>query len=93
MYNEIDKLIEDIVSDYRRFVKNDETRVKEFQHSIEVNNGSKYIRIVANNSVWGFINKSNDNHKPWLPKCFVKNIEISIKEATEIIIAFLISLV
>lgn len=64
MYNEIDKLIEDIVSDYRAFVKGDETRVKEFQRSIEVNKGSKYIRIVANNTVWGFINKSNDKFHP-----------------------------
>ncbi len=69
MRTEIDKLIEDIVSDYSKFathnggIRSDEN-VKEFRDSIEIHEGSKYIRIETGSSCWGFINKSNKNFNP-----------------------------
>ena len=49
----------------------------------------KYLKV----SDLSTVNKSSENHKPWLPKYFVEYIDITIKQATENIIPFLISLV
>jgi len=69
MKNEIDKLIEDIVSDYAKFPSYDGSprsaeSVDKFRNEIEISEGSKYIRIETGTSVWGFINKSNKNFNP-----------------------------
>jgi|TARA_B100001094_G_C17987595_1_gene698451 hypothetical protein len=69
MRNEINKLIEDIVSDYAKFATHDGNKrsdesVNAFRDSIEIHEGSKYIKIETGTSVWGFINKSNNNFHP-----------------------------
>ena len=69
MRYEIDKLIDDIVTDYSSLPTHDggirsEDNVKEFRDSIEINEGSKYIKIEIGATVWGFINKTNKNFNP-----------------------------
>ena len=71
MEKQLNILKEAIVSDYR--VWNDaskrannfsfdlDEKVAEFENSIEIKEGSKYIKITTDNSVWGFINKGNPN--------------------------------
>ena len=64
MRTEIDKLIEDIVSDYANCPTHDgdkrsEESINAFRDSIEIHEGSKYIRVETEGSVWGFINKGN----------------------------------
>ena len=66
---EIDKLIEDIISDFANFTdhngdKRSEESVQQFRDQITINEGSKYIRIECGSSVWGFINKTNRNFHP-----------------------------
>jgi hypothetical protein len=67
---EIEKLIEAIVNDYftwteRSIVANGwkhttaEAKADEFRAGIEIKEGSKYIKIITDKSVWGFINKGN----------------------------------
>lgn len=73
MKNEINQLLEAIADDYRTFVTRSkdangysydvEANVAEFKEALTVKEGSKYIRIDTKNSVWGFINKGNDNFK------------------------------
>jgi len=69
MINEVNKLIEDIVSSYAKFPTHDgskrsEEKVSEFRNEISINEGSKYIRIETGSSVWGFINKNNKDFHP-----------------------------
>jgi len=69
MRNEIDKLIEDIVSDFAKFPthngdKRSDESVNAFRDSIEIHEGSKYIKIETGTTVWGFINKTNKNFNP-----------------------------
>jgi len=70
MKNEITKLIEAIVDDYfnwtdRSYKVNGwthstaEIEAKKFKDMIEIKEGSKYIKILTEKSVWGFINKGN----------------------------------
>jgi len=70
MKNEIKTLIKAIGDDYARwttqsFKANDydmdrgEAKIDEFRDEIEVKEGSKYIKIMNGNTVWGFINKGN----------------------------------
>lgn len=74
MKQEINKLIEAIVDDYRRWntasfeangydMDRCEDNITKFRDEIIVKEGSKYIRIDTENSVWGFINKGNDKFK------------------------------
>lgn len=61
---QINQLIEDIAADYYQWQKAPRTEIQarmydEFVQSIRVEEGRKYIKIVAQNSVWGFINKGN----------------------------------
>jgi len=72
--HQIKKLVAAIVADYRRwstasFEANGydtdrlDIKIEEFEAAIEVSEGSKYIRIDTESSVWGFINKGNDKFK------------------------------
>jgi hypothetical protein len=73
MKNEIDKLIETIKLDYARWMGNisDHDRntsivdemIEKFNNSIKVNYGSKYVKIIKDNSVWGFIVNTDDDPK------------------------------
>ena len=73
MKKEIEKLIEAIADDFERWTllshaANDwshpaEPRIQKFRDAIEVKEGSKYIKITADNSVWGFVNKGNKDFK------------------------------
>jgi len=56
----VDTLIEKIKADYATFSRGGYTELRkqmiaEFNNSIEVIAGRKYIKIVSNGSVWGFI--------------------------------------
>ena len=74
MKKEITNLIEAIVEDYlvwteRASIANGwthstpEAKAEEFRAGIEIKEGSKYIRILTDRSVWGFVNKGNKNFK------------------------------
>ena len=64
MQNEIEILINAINQDYINWwgekIKQPHVQemVKEFQKSVRIDEGSKYLKIVAQGSVWGFIVKS-----------------------------------
>ena len=66
MKTEINALVEAIKADYRRWHKRNLTDVakkmiEHFEGSIEVTEGKKYIKIVKDRSVWGFVvNVDND---------------------------------
>ena len=67
MKEEINKLIAAIVEDYsawasRAFEAN-YSKINDFRDSIEVKEGSKYIKITHGNTVWGFVNKGNPDFK------------------------------
>jgi len=66
MQNQIDTLIETIKADYLKFMTRNGTRkieshtqrmIEEFNNGIEIHEGKKYIKIVSNRSVWGFVVK------------------------------------
>tara|TARA_B100001113_G_C21078766_1_gene608921 strand:- start:317 stop:730 length:414 start_codon:yes stop_codon:yes gene_type:complete len=69
MEKQLKILKEAIVSDYRRWNEaskraNDfsfdvDEKVDEFEAKLEIKEGSKYIRIDTDRSVWGFVNKAN----------------------------------
>jgi hypothetical protein len=70
MKEEINKLINAITEDYFRWNERSiaangwehttaEAKADEFRAGIEIKEGSKYIKITTDNSVWGFINKGN----------------------------------
>ena len=70
MQTQIDTLIEAIKTDYIKFATRGGTKplegyfanqVEKFDDLIEVKYGNKYIKIIKENSVWGFIvNTDND---------------------------------
>ena len=64
MINEIDTLVEAIVTDFSKFVKGDEERINTCKNDINISEGSKYIKIECGSTVWGFINKTNNNFHP-----------------------------
>ena len=74
MKKEIRNLIETIVEDYLVWTErakeangwihaNPEAIADEFRAGIEIKEGSKYIRILTDSSVWGFVNKGNKDFK------------------------------
>lgn len=70
MQNEINKLLEAIKSHYAAWQigtnQNDPVRsqmVEEFNNSLSVEEGSKYLKIVQRGSVWGFIVKTDSDKK------------------------------
>ena len=72
MQKEIEKLIEDINADYYdwqncRMGPENRTEIQakmydEFVNQIRVEEGSKYIKIIKQGSVWGFIQKADDKN-------------------------------
>ena len=67
MQKEIENLKELIVNDYQNWTsrsaysdssERDKERVAEFASKIEVKEGQKYIKIISDRSVWGFIVKT-----------------------------------
>ena len=70
MQTQIDTLIEAIKTDYIKFATRGGTKplegyfanqIEKFDDLIEVKYGNKYIKIIKENSVWGFIvNTDND---------------------------------
>ena len=73
MEKQIEQLIEAIADDYRRwntaskrandFSFDVEEKVAEFKANIEVKKGRKFIKILTERSVWGFINLSHEKFK------------------------------
>ena len=67
MKTEIKKLIKTIGDDYARWASRafeaNHAKINDFRDSIEVKEGSKYIKITTGNSVWGFVNKGNKDFK------------------------------
>ena len=68
MQKEIENLKELIVNDYQNWTsrsaysdssERDKERVAEFASKIEVSEGQKYIKIISDRSVWGFIVKTD----------------------------------
>lgn len=65
MENQINTLIEAIVADYALFVRNyrlADAAVEKFRNDISVKMGKRYIKIIKEGSVWGFI-VIDDNDK------------------------------
>ena len=67
MQNEIEKLIEDINADYYEWQSRGGPRTEiqakmydEFVQALRVEEGRKYIKIIKQGSVWGFIQKADD---------------------------------
>ena len=67
MKKEIKNLIKAIGDDYARWASRafeaNFSKINEFRDSIEVKEGSKYIKITTGNSVWGFVNKGNKDFR------------------------------
>lgn len=66
MEKQIEILKNAIVADYATFVKSfrdPENQVAKFADNITFHEGSKYIRVETETSVWGFINKGNKKFK------------------------------
>ena len=74
MEKELNKLLEAIVADYYRWTKRSwdangydmdgfEARINEFKDGMEVKKGRKFIKIITDNSVWGFVNLTHDKFK------------------------------
>jgi len=66
----IEKLFELINRDYANFMYNSgidgskevaDRMIKEFAESLRVEEGRKYIKVIKDNSVWGFIVKKDDD--------------------------------
>lgn len=67
MENQINELIEAIVADYAAFNNqlgyDTEKRVAEFRESLSVKAGRRYIKVIREGSVWGFIVPDDQDKK------------------------------
>lgn len=72
MLDQIETLLADIKADYYNFTSRNGTKelsehnlkmIQEFNEGLEYKRGSKYVKIISNRSVWGFIVKSDDDKK------------------------------
>lgn len=66
MKNELATLIETIKTDYANWgerCKIREEMIAEFNDAIEVNVGTKYIKVIIKRSVWGFIVNTDTDKK------------------------------
>ena len=74
MNKEIKALIEVIGDDYERWSRRSfeangynmdrfDDKIEDFRLAIEIKEGSKYIKILTDSSVWGFVNKGNKDFK------------------------------
>jgi hypothetical protein len=67
MNTEISTLIEAIKADYLRWISNGElsehrkVMIEQFNESIRVEDGRKYIKIISGTSVWGFLVKGTND--------------------------------
>ena len=58
METQINELIDAIVADYATFINgwgDEEAKAQAFRDSISIRNGKRYIKVVREGSVWGFI--------------------------------------
>ena len=62
MEKEINKLLEACIADYKTFSFRPEME-KEYAEGLSYKIGKKYIKIISNGSVWGFINVGNPKFK------------------------------
>lgn len=71
MQNEINALLETIKNDYLEWTSRRGTKelsehnvkmINDFNNGLEIKEGKKYIKVISNRSVWGFIVKG-DNDK------------------------------
>jgi hypothetical protein len=69
MNDAISNLIENIKHDYLRWTSGNFTRelsevnermIADFNETIRVEEGSKYIKVITGSSVWGFVMKADD---------------------------------
>jgi len=70
MQNEINTLIEEIKAEYYDYMTrrgrepnlsaHQQKMVEEFNEGLEVSEGKKYLKVISNRSVWGFIMKDDD---------------------------------
>lgn len=69
MNEALEILVENIKADYLRFTTRNFTReltdinermIAEFNEGLEIQEGRKYIKVISNRSVWGFIMKEDD---------------------------------
>lgn len=69
MLDQIETLIEDIKAEYLRYTSRNGTKelsevnkkmIAEFNEGIEYSVGPKYVKIISNRSVWGFIVKETE---------------------------------
>ena len=72
MEKQIDQLVQDIKADFVKWATQDgkkelsgyfADKVANFEDKISVKYGSKYIKIISDNSVWGFIVNTDDDKK------------------------------
>jgi hypothetical protein len=70
--NQITTLVENIKEDYLRWTSRNytkelseinETMIAQFNEKISWNEGNKYIKIITNGSVWGFVVAVNNDKK------------------------------
>jgi hypothetical protein len=70
----VEKLLEAITADYYRWTKRSweasgydmdgfEAKINEFKDQLEVKKGRKFIKILTDSSVWGFVNLTHDKFK------------------------------
>ncbi len=71
MQNQIQTLLADIKADYLNWTSRNGTKelsehnvkmINDFNNGLEIKEGQKYIKVISNRSVWGFIVKG-DNDK------------------------------
>jgi hypothetical protein len=55
MEQALNKLIDQIVEDYRKYFGDAEENLKLFRNEIEISKGKKYARITQRGSAWGFV--------------------------------------
>ena len=69
MNEALENLVENIKEDYLRFTSHNFTRelsdvnkrmIEDFNGGLEIQEGRKYIKVLSNRSVWGFIMKEDD---------------------------------
>ena len=74
MQNEINTLLDTIKQDYydwtvrckkgaENFSEHNLKMIQEFNDGLEVKEGQKYIKVISNRSVWGFIVKTDNDKK------------------------------
>ena len=70
----VEKLLESIVADYDRWTKRSfeangydmdrqEEGVNKFRAGLEIKEGRKFVKILTDRSVWGFVNLAHDKFK------------------------------